>query len=241
MVSLPLLAMLLSGCGGLTNYSANPEKIPGAGKKISSGVLLVSGVRQDKEDLDDYLSSGGKQSDYYDIYSYYGNPEKKHYLDLKPSFDIIPYVVPMMKPVVKELVGADFYITLKGELSGGVVRYAVPKFRSDYPLKKIRLNISKLQPQIYLEEQRSDSGGVFKPFGLATLRYPNLLVENRETCTAPASIELSPYQVDFYEQDRAFSDEYKARLRSEYLSSDKYKLHVDASGLALCLVARMDE
>lgn len=240
------VTLLLTGCGGLTRYSATPDStdeklIPGGGKDKTYGSLLISNIREDKEAYVYFLSHGGKADNYYDIAAYYRNPQIKYNLDISgTSMPGVPFIPLPTAKIVRS--GGDYneiYVGVKGVIdASGLMRYTLPAYDSKFKLKRLELNNRALSPQIFLiEKEPTDGAGWDGIYGWVDLLYPNLVLSSDKPCPQHSSLNLSPYDVvathtNGYHFTRAFWDKHKAN----YLSDPANVLHIDLTQSKVCLV-----
>jgi hypothetical protein len=236
------VVFVVSGCRQMTYYKANPEYpgetvIPGASKKMTSGRIWVSGIRPE-EDIYGRLAEISQERDFI-IDGYYRNPEITRSVDLEVVFEIIPYVLPVMMPVVKTSTSGDVHVQIKGVEIDGKVAYVIPRYNAKYPLKKITINRSDMQPPTLLvEKESSEAEGKNGIYAAITLRYADLEVHDKEKCAGKSSLVLSPVEIskNYGRSDSVFSEGFWGQAEYRYLNDSEFKLHFDLSESEVCLL-----
>jgi hypothetical protein len=226
----------------MTYDKANPAYrgevvVPGASKKMTSGKIWVSGIRPE-EDIYGLHTDISREREFV-MDAYYRNPEIKRYVNLEVVFEIIPYVLPVMMPVIKTSMSGDIYVQIKGVEVDGKVVCAIPKYNAKYPLRKIKINRSDMQPPTLLvEKEASEAEGKNGVYAAITLRYADLEVHDKEKCAGKTSLVLSPIDIskNYGRVDTVFSEDFWGRAEYRYLNDNEFKLHFDLSEIDICLL-----
>mgnify|MGYP000464513109 CR=1 FL=1 len=142
-----------------------------------------------------------------------------------------------MRPKIRTLKGTDFWVAVDGTKNGNSGSFTIPAFARRFPL--LRLDVDVLQPsflQIEEEPKVDKDGWPSGRYGWFKLLYPSLVAsEKKDGCASPAVFELSPYKAAVSYTRTSFTDEFRRKAQAEYLSNPRYRLHIDASHLDLCL------